>query len=61
MLEQWSGPAASAFGLGWVQWHDGALDVLAALDEMGRAVGASGRNYAVVEEAVRTSVTQAPV
>jgi WXG100 family type VII secretion target len=53
----WQGSAASAFRLGWEQWVEGVLGMLAALDEMAVALGGSGAGYAGTDEAVRTSVT----
>jgi WXG100 family type VII secretion target len=47
----WQGAAAAAFGHGWEQWHDGAQRVLAALDEIGVALGATARTYATHEAA----------
>ncbi|MDT4915297.1 MAG: hypothetical protein QOC66_4425 [Pseudonocardiales bacterium] len=53
----WRGGAATAFRLGWEQWLDGALAMLAALDELALALRDSGEGYAATDEAVRTSVT----
>lgn len=47
----WHSAAASAFGAGWEQWHDGAQRVLGALEEIGVALGASARTYAAHEAA----------
>lgn len=47
----WQSAAATAFGDGWEQWHAGARRVLAALDEMGVALGATARTYATREAA----------
>ena len=41
----WRGQAATGFGQGWELWLQGANDVLAALDAMGRLLGETGRDY----------------
>jgi WXG100 family type VII secretion target len=46
----WQGTAAEGFAAGWEQWHAGAMQVLAALDTMGRLLGRTGQNYDVVEQ-----------
>jgi WXG100 family type VII secretion target len=60
LTSRWHGPAASAFRLGWEQWLDGVLAMLGALDELARALQASGAGYAATEESVRTSVSAVP-
>ena len=52
----WRSPAGSAFETVWADWCSGAEELLAALAEMAQAVGASGRGYAVTDEAVRNSM-----
>lgn len=52
----WHGAAGAAFGQGWEGWLDGALLVLAALEEMARALGLTGREYAEFEAAVRVDL-----
>jgi WXG100 family type VII secretion target len=57
----WQGPAASAFGLSWEQWAEGARIVLAALDETATLVGASAAAYAATDDGVRAAVGRSPV
>jgi WXG100 family type VII secretion target len=52
----WRSPAAAAFAAGWHDWLAGATELLAALAELGQAVGRSGRGYATTEESVRSSM-----
>ncbi len=52
----WQGGAAAAFRLGWEEWLDGAHAMLAALEELAGAVGASGSGYAATDDAVRGAV-----
>lgn len=47
----WQSGAAAAFGRGWDQWHEGARNVLVALDAIGASLGATGRTYAGHEAA----------
>jgi WXG100 family type VII secretion target len=56
MLDTWQGSAGVAFRQGWETWHAGALDLLAALEDMGRALGVSSRGYAGNDDQVRTSM-----
>jgi WXG100 family type VII secretion target len=60
LTSRWQGAAASAFRLGWEQWLDGVLAMLGALDELTRALRASGAGYAATEESVRASVSAVP-
>lgn len=48
----WRGPAAAAFAGGWREWATGAAVVLAALDEMGRALGIAATEYEQNEYAI---------
>jgi WXG100 family type VII secretion target len=52
----WRSPAATAFAASWHEWHAGAIELLASLEEMGRAIGMSGHGYATTEQAVRSTV-----
>lgn len=48
----WNGAAATAFAAGWHDWVHGAELVLAALDEMARALGVTGAEYEQNEIAI---------
>lgn len=52
----WRGQAAAAFGQGWHEWHDGARTMLAALDEMARALDVTAREYEQNETATVTDL-----
>lgn len=41
----WRGPAAAAFAQGWSEWSEAAQLVLAALEEMARALGVTASEY----------------
>lgn len=45
LSDGWRGQAATGFGHGWELWQRGARDVLDALQEMGRLLGETGRDY----------------
>jgi len=54
----WHGQAADGFAAGWSRWRSGALDVVEALDAMGRLLDTTGREYAGVEaEVTSTAIT----
>lgn len=59
LFGSWQGPAGAAFRLACEQWLDGATSMLDALDEMAVALGASGVDYAAIDDAVRTSLAGA--
>lgn len=46
----WKGEAASAFGKYWDQWHNGAGQVVRALQTMSDALDEAGRVYAAQDE-----------
>jgi WXG100 family type VII secretion target len=48
-LAGWSGAAAAAFQGGFDSWLDSAGRLLAALDELGAALGLTARDYATAE------------
>jgi WXG100 family type VII secretion target len=54
----WQGNAATAFRHGWEQWASGAAELLAALHSLSAALGGSAVEYAVTEDAVRTSLAR---
>lgn len=56
LVDGWHGEAGARFAQGWGDWHAGALELLAALGAMAVAVGASGRDYATTEDAVRSTM-----
>lgn len=45
LTEQWRGAAASAFDRAWAQWHEGACEVVAALDRLAELLADAGRAY----------------
>lgn len=51
----WRGEAGAAFSVGWHDWVDGAVQVLGALDDLGRLLFAAGGRYDADEVAVRAS------
>jgi ESAT-6 family protein len=55
----WWGPAATAFGRGWTQWHAGAVEVLDALEAMARLLAATGADYGAAEDASVGVLSQA--
>ncbi len=58
LAARWQGLAAAEFRRGWDEWHAGAHDLLGALEEMGRAIGASGRAYAATDAGVQTALAR---
>jgi WXG100 family type VII secretion target len=58
LAARWQGGAAVEFQQGWDEWHAGARDLLAALDEMAQAIGASGRAYAATDADVQAAVSR---
>ena len=58
----WKGEAATAFGKYWDQWHNGAGQVVRALQTMSDALDEAGRVYAAQdEEAGRALESSMPV
>ncbi len=56
LRDGWRTPAASAFDIGWHDWHAATVELLAALEEMGRAIALSAHGYASTEDGVRSSM-----
>lgn len=56
LRDGWRSPAAAAFAGAWQDWHAGAVELLTALEEMGRAIALSANDYASTEDDVRTSI-----
>lgn len=52
----WTGGAASGFRQGWVDWHRGATEALAALEELARLLGAGGTIYRGTDDTARAQV-----
>ena len=56
LRDGWRSPAAAAFAGGVAGLARGAVELLAALEEMGRAIALSANEYASTEDDVRTSM-----
>jgi WXG100 family type VII secretion target len=56
LCDGWRSPAAAAFAGGWHDWHAAAVELLAALEQMGQAIALSAHGYASTEEGVRSSM-----
>ncbi|MGI9092894.1 MAG: WXG100 family type VII secretion target [Mycobacteriales bacterium] len=54
----WTGGAASGFGQGWVQWHQGAVEAMAALTELARRLGVSGQKYQATDDAAQAGAAK---
>ncbi|WP_227998422.1 WXG100 family type VII secretion target [Nocardia australiensis] len=46
VLDNWTGPAAEAFGTGWTETKEGAADVLEALATMAGLLGVTSKTIA---------------
>jgi WXG100 family type VII secretion target len=56
----WRGGAAVDFRAGWAEWVGGVERLLAALQELGAAVGMSATDYAAAETQVCVAVDGTP-
>ncbi|MDZ7881728.1 MAG: WXG100 family type VII secretion target [Mycobacterium sp.] len=52
----WKGEAATAFDTYWERWHNGAGQVVRALQTMSEALDAAGTNYQAADEQARDAL-----
>ena len=52
----WNGPAATGFGTGWQECHDGGMALLQTLTEMAEKLGVNAASYQGQDDATATTV-----